>query len=85
MSIADKAYIRMMCAKHAAKETFKEKFLSDERGAMGVIEIVIIIAVVLVIAAMFWDKITAFVGDLFNKVFDSTDTSKYTPNTPNRS
>lgn len=69
MSIINKAYIRMTCAKHMMKENFKEKFLENERGAMGVIEIIIIIAVVLVIGALFWDKITEFVGGLMDSVF----------------
>lgn len=69
MSMIDNAYIRMSCAKHMMKESIKERFLGNERGAMGVIEIIIIIAVVLVIGVMFWDQITAFVSDLMGSVF----------------
>lgn len=69
MSRLDNAYIHLQCKKHAAKEAVKEKIISEERGAMGIIEIIIIIAVVLVIGVLFWDQITAFVGGLMDKVF----------------
>ena len=73
MSMMDNAYIRMMCVKHAIKETVKERFVADERGAIGIIEIVIIIAVVLVIGALFWDEITGFVTGLMDSVFGGDD------------
>lgn len=68
MSTVDKAVIHMMCAKEFAKNKIKEKFLGDERGAFGIIEIIIIIAIVLVIAFFFRDKIFQFVEDLWDNV-----------------
>lgn len=67
MSAVDKAVIHMMCAKEFAKNRIKEKFMDDERGAVNVIEIIIVVAVVLVIAFIFRDNIIDFVQSLWDE------------------
>lgn len=78
MNILDKAYGHMMCAKHVVSTKVNE-FLTKERGAMGIIEIVIIIAVVLVIGVLFKDAILGFVNDLMDSVF--ADPGEFDPDT----
>ena len=68
MNMMDDVYIRMVCVKHAFKEKAKE-ILWNEEGGFGTIEAIILIAIVLVIGALFWDEITGFVTDLMKNVF----------------
>lgn len=70
MNAVDRAAIHMMCAKEFAKNRIREELFGDERGAFGIIEIIIIIAIVLVIAFFFRDQITEFVKNLWSKNID---------------
>lgn len=68
MNVVDRAAIHMMCAKEFAKNRIKERFFGDERGAIGTIEIIIIVAIVLVIAFFFRDQIFKLVTKLWDNV-----------------
>lgn len=74
MNVVDRAAIHMMCAKEFAKNRIKESFLGDERGAFGIIEIIIIIAIVLVIAFFFRDQIADFVKSLWTDNVEKNNT-----------
>lgn len=72
--------IKAYCAMHNAKTRFTN-FLKREKGGSEIIAIVLVIAVVLVLAAVFWDKISVFFGDLWEDVvgkspIDDIDKSK---------
>ena len=54
----------------AFRQRFKDQ--SPKADGLGTIEIVIIIAVLLALALLFREKITAFAQELMDKVFDSS-------------
>ncbi len=43
-------------------------FMKKERGGAEIIAVVLVIAIVLVLAAVFWDKISEFFSDLWTSV-----------------
>lgn len=61
----------LTCMLLCALMTVKGKavsFMKKERGGSEIIAIVLVIAVVLVLAGIFWDKISVFFEDLWNSV-----------------
>lgn len=63
----NKLSIKAYCAMQNAKIRFTN-FLRKERGGSEIIAVVLVIAIVLVLAAMFWDKISVFFGELWDSV-----------------
>lgn len=52
---------------HKAKIRF-QNFLNEEKGGSEIIAMVLVIAIVLVLAAIFWDNISVFFNDLWDSV-----------------
>ncbi len=77
MGAIDRAFIQLMCAKEFAKNALKEKFFGDERGISTVVEIIIIIAIVLMVAYFFRDKIKEFVSTLWSNTNDDIQTDGF--------
>lgn len=46
-----------------------EDFINQEKGGSEIIAIVLVIGVVLVLAAVFWEQISTFFGGLISKMF----------------
>lgn len=72
--------IKAYCAMQSVKTRFTN-FLKKEKGGSEIIAIVLVIAMVLVLAAVFWDKISAFFSELWEDVvgknpIDDIDKSK---------
>lgn len=51
----------------------KENFLSDERGDTNFVSIMIIIAIILVVAAIFKDQLVAIVNNVMKRVTEFTN------------
>ena len=61
-----KAYFALMNAKNKIAN-----FGKSEKGGSEIIAIVLVIAVVLVLAGVFWEEIEKFFTELINKTFKS--------------
>ncbi len=61
------AYIKMQTALHFGVKNFKE----NEKGAVNVVEIVVIIGIVVLLALIFKDKIRELLDSLFSTITDS--------------
>ena len=59
--------IKAYCAMQNAKTRFTN-FLRKEKGGSEIIAIVLVIAIVLALAAVFWDKISEFFSNLWDSV-----------------
>lgn len=75
----NKLCIRMYCAAQDVKGRFID-FLKKEKGAADIIAIVIIIGIVLVLAAVFWDRIAGFFADLMDNMFGNDPSSEINKN-----
>ena len=53
---------------------FKTRFFGEENGAVDLITIVIIIAVVVVLALIFRNQLEALINNLFTQINDNTET-----------
>ena len=60
-------YFKATCAAMNAKQRFIN-FLRKEKGGSEIIAIVLVIAIVIVLAAIFWDKISEFFTNLWDSV-----------------
>ena len=63
----DNLAIKARCTMVNAKTRFAD-FLKKEKGGSEIIAVVMVIAIVLVLAAVFWEGISKFFGDLWNSV-----------------
>ncbi|MBR4082977.1 MAG: hypothetical protein IKK33_01700 [Lachnospiraceae bacterium] len=52
-----------------AKEGFKN-FLTSEKGVSNVVATIIILLIVVIIIGIFWDKLSAWLSDMMNTIFD---------------
>lgn len=50
-----------------------ERFSSEEKGAVEVVTIVVIIGIVIILAAIFKDQIISLVNKMFNSIGTKTD------------
>lgn len=63
------AYIKMQTALHFGVKNFKE----NEKGAVNVVEIVVIIGIVVLLALIFKDKIKDLLDSLFTTIGGSAN------------
>lgn len=63
----DKLVIMAYCSLMSMRQKFDD-FMHEEKGGSEIIAMVLIIAIVLVLAGIFWDKISAFFESLWNSV-----------------
>ncbi len=66
-------------AKCAAKKA-ADKFLKDERGDVNVVSIVVLIAIAVILALAFKDKIVELLTKLFKGIDENTDNINKTTN-----
>lgn len=64
-NLLTRAYISM---KNRAL-AFKESFKNDERGVGPLVATILILVVVIIIAAVFWDRLSEWVNKMLNKIF----------------
>ena len=56
---------------------FAEEFMSDERGVSGIVATVILVLLAVLLAGIFWDKISTWVrDDLWKQVTENATFSK---------
>ena len=56
---------------------FVEEFMSDERGVSGIVATVILVLLAVLLAGIFWDKISTWVrDDLWKQVTENAKFSK---------
>jgi FlaG/FlaF family flagellin (archaellin) len=60
--VYDYLMFKALCAKHAAYNFIYK----DERGAADIIAVIVLIGIVIAVAVIFKDKITTYVGNLFD-------------------
>lgn len=73
MSMLDRGYIT---AKNWMARK-KEQFMADERGVSGIVAAIVLLVIAVVLAAVFWDKISTLVSGLWSKFeSDGIDPSK---------
>lgn len=68
------AYVKTTMAVDSARKKVKEEvesFKNDERGVDGIVVAIILILVVVLLAAIFWDSISALFKSIWEKIFDS--------------
>lgn len=76
----DSMVIKMQITMNNAKIRFTD-FCKKEKGGSEIIAMVLVIAIVLVLAGVFWDRISAFFGELMDGMLgknplDEIDSSK---------
>ncbi|MGN0695672.1 MAG: Flp1 family type IVb pilin [Oscillospiraceae bacterium] len=69
------AYVKTTMAVDSAKKKVKEEvesFKNDERGVDGIVVAIILILVVVLLAAVFWDSISALFKKIWTQIFDTS-------------
>ncbi len=59
---------RALIAGKIRTAAFFESFSDDERGVSAIIATVLILVIVVALVAIFWDKISAWFSELWNKI-----------------
>lgn len=67
---------RVLCYIHRAKESIKD-FFSDEKGVSPIIATVLILLFVVLLAVVFWDNISEWFSELWNKITENGDSSNF--------
>ena len=55
-----------------------ERFKSDEQGVAAIVATVLLILIVVLLAAMFWNSISEWIGQLWDKITGSANDLKNT-------
>ena len=69
-----RAWVYMDTQKYILKnrmQNFKKEFENDERGVGAMVATVIIMLIVVLLAAVFWDSIKAWFEDMMKRIFDT--------------
>lgn len=64
-NLAMQVYVKALLA--------KQKFLEEERGAVDIVAIVVLIGIAVALALFFREQITEILGGLFDTISDNTD------------
>ena len=78
MRLVDKMYINAKCGMSIMKNRLvdaKNRFLYDEEGALNVVEIVVLIAIVIILAVAFRKQIVAILTTLFGTISTGADSA----------
>lgn len=67
-NFADKLYLKMLGAKNKAM-----KHLKNERGEANIIAIILVLAIVIALAIIFKDQLTALFNKIWNSLFADVD------------
>ena len=73
MNLLTRAYISMKT--RALK--FKEDLKSDELGVSAIVATILILLIVVLMAAVFWDTISKWFSDTMKKIFDTADPNQF--------
>lgn len=69
MNIFDRGYIRAKIWVSNLKDDFKK----DERGVSGIVAAVILVLLAVLLAVFFWNNISTFVSDMWDKIDTKAD------------
>ncbi|MBQ7774495.1 MAG: hypothetical protein IJ379_01110 [Lachnospiraceae bacterium] len=69
MNTVDYLVISAQSRMAKAREGFKN-FMTSERGVSNVVATIIILLIVVIIIGIFWDKLSAWLSDMMNTIFD---------------
>ena len=53
---------------------FADQFKKDETGVSSIVATVLLILIVVLLAALFWDKISQWLNDTWEKILGQSDT-----------
>lgn len=67
MDLIKRAYI----AAKTRAITFRESFKYDERGVSAIVATLLILLIVVLMAAVFWDTISEWFSEIMDKIFDT--------------
>ena len=73
MNLFTRAYISLKT--RALK--FKEDLKSDERGVSAIVATILILLIVVLMAAVFWDTISEWFSETMTKIFDAADDENF--------
>lgn len=71
-----KCYIKACCAAERAKAALNKdirEFKDDERGLSGIVVAVLLIVIAVAIIAIFWEKLSAWFEETWNKITTDAD------------
>lgn len=77
MNLITRAYISMV----TRRDAFLESLRDDERGVAPIVATILILLIVILMVAVFYEKISEYFSDLMDKIFGTKGTNAGSMNT----
>lgn len=75
-NLLTKLYIGTVTKIEAAKAKSKENLMSDERGVAPIVATILIVLIVVLLVAVFYDKLSVWFKTTMDSIFDEAGTVK---------